>query len=315
MLTLVNETNHEADLVRLMLDGDTAAGIVVVKSTYDIDRGRVSLSARQRPVLRRPQTEDGITLEPETVLGKAAIDVLALGAAAGDGRTRISSVAVQIGEWSSQALVFGDRFWRRSLLRWSATEPQPFSQIPVTWAHAFGGVARFRDTPLLHPSNPAGKGYVADLDAYGEGTALPNIEDPSGRLEQPGQLVCPLSFAPLPTSSALRVDAARDDAKPGGFSKAIYNVAHPRHRMAELHGGERCEVRGWVGMPAEVFELPRERLVIEVHAESQRFEYSPQIDTLYLLPSKRQLVVVRRSTFTYDYVRGATRSARLRARR
>src|SRR5690606_6479106 len=139
MLTLVNETNHEADLVRLMLDGDTAAGVVIVKSTYDLDRGRAWLSARQRPVLRRPKTEDGITLEPETVLGKAAVDVLVLGAAAGDGRTGISSVAVEIGTWSSQALVFGDRFWRRSLLRWRATDPQPFSEIPVTWVTAFGG--------------------------------------------------------------------------------------------------------------------------------------------------------------------------------
>ena len=222
---------------------------------------------------------------------------------------------MHIEEWSIQALVFGDRFWRRSFLTWRATEPKPFSQIPVTWATAFGGVARFRDTPLPHPSNPEGKGYVVDLDAHGDGTALPNVEDPLDRLEQPGQLVCPLSFAPLPPSSALRVDAARDDSRPGGFNKAIYNVAHPRHRMTELHGGERCEVRGWVGMPAEVFELPRERLVVEVHAEAQRFEYYPQIDTLYLLPSKRQLVVTRRSTFTYHYVRGATRSVRLRARR
>ena len=42
MLTLVNETDHAADLVRLMLDGETAAAVVVVKSTYDLDRGRIN---------------------------------------------------------------------------------------------------------------------------------------------------------------------------------------------------------------------------------------------------------------------------------
>ncbi|HLT35235.1 MAG TPA: DUF2169 domain-containing protein [Enhygromyxa sp.] len=312
MLTLVNETDHAADLVRLMLDGETAAAVVIVKSTYDLDRGHASLSARQRPVLRKPASEEGITLEPETVLGKAAVDVLAIGAAAGDARTRISSVAVQIGAWSSTALVFGDRTWRRSLRRWSATEPQPFSAIPISWATAFGGVARFRGAPLPHAANPAGKGYLVDVDEHGEGAPLPNIEDPDDRLDHPGQLVRPLSFAPLPSSSALRVDAARDDSKPAGVTKAIFNVAHPRHRLAELHGGERCEARGWVGMPAEAFELPRERFIVEVRIDARRHEYEPRIDTVMLLPAKRQLVVVRRSTFTYPYIRTTTRSARLR---
>jgi hypothetical protein len=36
---MLNETNHEAELVRLSLDDERSAGIVVVKSSYDIDGG------------------------------------------------------------------------------------------------------------------------------------------------------------------------------------------------------------------------------------------------------------------------------------
>ena len=314
MLTLVNETKHAATLVRLVLDGHARTAVVIVKSTYDIDRGGEQLSRHQWPVFRGSRAMEGTTIEPETTLGKAGVDVVVLGDAAGDGRTGNGSIALGIGEWSSHALAFGDRFWRRARSRWRATAPQPFTQMPVTWATAFGGVAKFRGALLPHPSNPEGKGYIAELDAHGEGTALPNIEDPSDQLEQPGQLVCPLSFAPLPLSSALRVDTARDPSGPGGFSMAIYNVAHPRHRLAEIHGGERCEARGWVGMQAEVFGLPRERFVIEVRLGSQRYEYSPRIDSVLLLPRMRQLVVTRRAAFTYHYVCSHTPLARLRLR-
>src|SRR5690606_15505565 len=159
------------------------------------------------------------------------------------------------------------------------------------------------DVPVVHHGNPLGKGYIVDVDDQVDGTPLPNIEDPAELLTQPGQTVVPFGFAPLPISSGLRVEAALDDSKAAGVSKAIYNVAPPRHRLAELHGGERCEAHGWIGMVAEVFELPRESFVVEVRVADREYEFWPQLDTVCLLPTKRQLVVTRRATFTYQYVR------------
>ena len=40
MLKLINETNHEAELSRLILDDHNGVAVVVVKSTYDVERGR-----------------------------------------------------------------------------------------------------------------------------------------------------------------------------------------------------------------------------------------------------------------------------------
>lgn len=311
-MQLINETNHEAELVRLSLDNERSAGIVVVKSTYDIDGGRASLSRRQQRVLLRPEVEEDVEFEPEGVVGKVGVDVVAVGSAAGDGRTQTSAVSVRIGEWSSCAVVFGDRRWRRSMLRWTVTDPLPFSTMPVAWTTAFGGTARHNDVPMLHQGNPLGKGYIIDIDDRVDGSPLPNIEDPAELLTQPGQTVTPFGFAPLPISSALRVEAALGESKAAGVTKAIYNVAPPRHRLAELHGGEHCEVHGWVGMNAEVFDLPRDSFMVEVHVADREYEFWPQIDTVCLLPSKRQLMVTRRATFTYQYVRAAPRVARLR---
>src|SRR5690606_12453049 len=162
------------------------------------DHGHATLSRRQRRVLLRPETEEDTELEPEGVAGKLGVDVLAIGSAAGDGRTQTSAVSLRIGDWSSSAVVFGDRSWRRSMLRWTMTDPRPFSTMPVAWTTAFGGVARHDDVPMPHQGNQHGKGYLIDVDASVEGSPLPNIEDPAELLTQPGQTVAPFGFAPLP---------------------------------------------------------------------------------------------------------------------
>jgi hypothetical protein len=311
MMTLINETEHAAELVRLALDEQRTAGIVIVKSTYDIAAGQVTLSPRQRPVLFAPHDVGGVEFEPETVLGKVGVDILAVGSAAGGGDTRVSSVAMRVGDWSSHAVVFGDRVWRRSMLSWVATDPMPFAEVPVNWSTAYGGIARQNEVPIPHQGNPHGKGYVLEVDRSVEGLPLPNVEDPRDLVQRPGQQVQPFGFAPLPCSSTLRVESAvGPDGRPRG--KAIFNVAQPQHRIDQVVGGERCEVHGWAGMWADVFEVPLAGFVVEVDIEDRRYEFFPRIDTVCVFPSDRQLVIVRRSTFTYSYIRGTTRATRLR---
>jgi hypothetical protein len=218
---------------------------------------------------------------------------------------------MRIGSWSSYAIVHGDRSWKRSMLRWGSTNARPFSEMPVSWSTAFGGVARQNDTPIPHDANPRGKGYIIDTDGI-DGTPLPNIEDPEDLLEYPGQRVRPFGFAPLPCSSALRIESALDDSTIAGVNLAIYNVAPPQHRVSELRGGERCELQGWVGATSEVFELPVESFVVELAIENRSYEVWPRLDTVCVFTTQRQLVLTQRATFVYRYARGAARVARVR---
>ena len=312
-MRLINETDSEAQLIRLNRDHDTTAAALIVKSTYAIEGGRCTLSRRQQPVLREPRLIAGATFEPETVLKKSGVDIILAGSArAPAAGTRMMGIGVVLGEWVRQVLVVGDRVWQRRRWQWSASDPATFSEMPVTWANAFGGVARSNGAPSPHPGNPHGKGYVVDRDDRTEGEPLPNIEDPDSLLEQPGQAVEPVGFAPLPSSSSIRVNAALDDTKIAGVNRSIFNVAHPRNRVLELHGGERCELLGWAGMSGDSFALPTASFLVEVSVAGRVYELRPRIDTVYIFPATREVIVAQRATFTYQYIRKATRVARLR---
>lgn len=314
-MQLVNETESAATLVRVTRDEETMAAALVVKSTYEIDGGgRCGLKRRQAAVLTGPTEIEGADFEPETVLNKDGVDLLVVGVAqAPSPGTRMMAVGVAVGPWSQQVLVFGDRAWQRRTLDWTPSDPSTFDTLRVSWANAYGGVARCSGNPVPHPGNPNGKGYVIDVDASIADQALPNIEDPEQLLEYPSQTVEPVGFEPLPSSSMLRVATALDESKLAGVSRSIFNVAHPRHRCAELRGGERCELSGWAGLSAaDVFGLPAEEFVVVVTVDKHDYEFWPKIDTVCVFPSTRTLAVTRRATFTYRYARGAARVARLR---
>src|SRR5262249_7719394 len=77
----------------------------------------------------------------------------------------------------------GPRFWSDGLVQ-TASEPLPFTKMPLTYANAFGG-------PGYAP-NPVGKGFVS--------MELPNVEDPAAPLRARGDRREPASFGPLSSS-------------------------------------------------------------------------------------------------------------------
>ena len=91
------------------------------------------------------------------------------------------AVRARVGTLEKSLLVFGDRYWDGE----RATPPQPFEQMPLDWAHAYGGPD--------FAANPAGKGRTAE-----EGVRwLPNVELPGDRLLRPDQSVQPAGFGAL----------------------------------------------------------------------------------------------------------------------
>ncbi len=315
-MRFINETNHQATLVRVSRGQAGDAAAAVVKSTYRIEAGRCLPSPRPHALLKQPERVHGAVFEPDESLRKLGVDVLVVGAALGLGpETRWMPVGLDLGGWVSQVLVFGERQWRRRGRRWRQTEPETFSTLPVTWAHAFGGVATSLGAPIPHMGNPHGKGYVLEPGPHIDGLSLPNIEDPEHLIGEPEDAPCPFGFSPLPSSSAIRVEAALDPSRSAGVDASIFNVAHPRHRLDVVHGKERCRLWGWTGLrDDEAFEIPRETLELELRVGRVCETLTPQIDTVCIFPEQRELVVTRRATFTYDYARGVGRVARLRDR-
>jgi uncharacterized protein YjbI with pentapeptide repeats len=93
------------------------------------------------------------------------------------------SVRARIGAIDKTLYIVGDRHWKYRI----ASDPAPLTELPLTYANAFGGAG--------YALNPAGKGFNApeERDAL---HLLPNIEDPKNLISSPRDRPAPAGFGP-----------------------------------------------------------------------------------------------------------------------
>ena len=89
-------------------------------------------------------------------------------------------VVFGVGGWSKELLVIGDRSWKKGLLSDTMSDPEPFSEMPLGFARAFGGPG--------FAINPAGKGF--------DGLDLPNVEYRDKLIRKRRDRPTPASFGP-----------------------------------------------------------------------------------------------------------------------
>lgn len=136
--------------------------------------------------------------------------------------------------------VIGDRYWVGGLT--GATEPVPFTTMPISWECAFGG------NGVDH--NPLGKGRAEQSTPLGQDLiCLPNIEYPDNPTGRKGQQVTPASFSAIPPDWPQRArylgtydDIWQRDAFPGfpaDFDfRAFYCASDDQRFDQYLNGGE-----------------------------------------------------------------------------
>ncbi len=132
-------------------------------------------------------------------IGKDALDVgipkscgefLVNGTAHAPGGIPRPAVAVRasVGPIQKDLVVTGDRYWTGH----TPTEPRPFTEMPVDWAHAYGGAD--------YAKNPEGKGEV-EVEIEGvKIRPLPNIEAPRQQISSPNDRPDPAGFGPIDIS-------------------------------------------------------------------------------------------------------------------
>lgn len=147
-------------------------------------------------------------------------------------------VRATVGALQKDLAVYGDRYWTGS----TPTQPRPFTQMPIDWAHAFGGEA--------HAENPFGKG-VKEVEIEGVPIVpLPNIEAKNEPISSPRDRPLPAGFGPLDIGWPQRQRLAGthdqhwlENLFPG-FAKdidwEIHNLAYPdQRRQGFWETGER----------------------------------------------------------------------------
>lgn len=149
--------------------------------------------------LRDPDLQPRVPPHSDFWPHKRYTDVAVVGSAyAPEGRpVEEMRIGIEIGDRGKHVDVIGNRAVEWSGRRPRIGAPEPFEEMPLTPAQAYGGVD-FRvpfddederamgvtlnaDHPGLYPRNPWGKGYIASEEPL-EGFGLPNLENPSDRL-------------------------------------------------------------------------------------------------------------------------------------
>jgi uncharacterized protein YjbI with pentapeptide repeats len=96
----------------------------------------------------------------------------------------VSFVRLKLGSVDKRLAVLGDRRFGTGGI---PTEPEPFTEMPVDWAHAYGGAG--------FAANPLGKGFGAVEGPDGtKSHPMPNIEEPGRLMVNPSDKRTPVGF-------------------------------------------------------------------------------------------------------------------------
>lgn len=190
---------------------------------------------------------------------------------------------------------FGDRYWEGR----TASEPVPFTRMPIDWSRAYGGPG--------FALNPAGRGADPGAEAP---IPLPNIEYPDARLTRPDQPGRPAGFGPREVTHPERAALAGtyDDAwlktDFPGLARDLdwkhFNVAPPDQWLeGTLTGSEEWEFENL--HPDQ--RLLRGRLpgfatrcfVRHATPDGERFgEIATRLDTIWFFPEQECAILVGR---------------------
>jgi uncharacterized protein YjbI with pentapeptide repeats len=257
---------------------------LVVKGTFDLHPGGPATPA-EAPLY---PTGDEHLPEDEARAGpiryasdfaplKPAADLLLVGTCHAPGGEPVAEceVAFQVGEHRRVLRVSGDRDWVQRDGKWVASEPEPFVEMPLTWARAFGGEAA-KPTPgaSASPGSKPGGGKGHAPDAH-EG--VPHTPEEERYVRASGHEVGPpspaherffhanpvgkglaevvgpdgLSRHPLPNleDPAAPVTSPHDRPEPAGFGPLSASWALRRSRLGTY--GEDYVERRWPWFPED----------------------------------------------------------------
>ena len=170
-MNLINATGLEAGYTLGIQPDGRELLVVVVKGTFTLPVGgrEPSLAEDQQPLVETDEFtgEPGFSAplrEIDFAPKKPRCDVLLNGSAYapnGEPAERVN-VALRVGSWRKSFVVVGNRTWVRDVLWITASPPEPFKTMPISYDNAFGGVDQGEgetETDYYFLENHVGVGY------------------------------------------------------------------------------------------------------------------------------------------------------------
>jgi uncharacterized protein YjbI with pentapeptide repeats len=238
---------------------------------------------------------------------KPSGEVLVTGRAFAPGGKPAGAVMVRFafGSIEKKLAVLGNRYWMNG----NPSEPVPFTEMPIDYAHAFGGKG--------YAPNLSGKGIAPVETEHGPVVPLPNVEDPCHLIASRSDRPEPAGFGPYPLEWPQRYDKVGkrygrewlETRFPGpaeDFDAHFYNTAPADQQLDGFFAGHERFVLEGMHPSAARLEGALEELVVRAIAtqrtrgsdgeREERRQIATRLDTVHLFPHLERALLVFRGT-------------------
>ena len=315
MLQILNKTPFETGLSLYIDQHGINRVCVAVKATFNIPKNneKITLARKQLPVttINEYYGEPGkssIKYPTDIVLGKVSTDIALNGKAYAPGKKPIDKLttSLQIENLIKKIIVFGDRSWKKSIFDYSMTKPKLFTEMPIIYERAFGGIDDTHKDIKMHgiyDKNPIGRGYCINKKNY-QKIKLPNLENPdcliSSIKDIPDQPACYGCIEPVWGDNIKYSGTYNEDWRsnqfpllPTDFNLRFFNIASSR-LIADglLKGGETVKMENLSQQGYLEFSLPEIKLNCIFRLGNEQIFTKPDIWTVLFEPDEKRFYMV-----------------------
>ena len=318
-MELLNATRMQAGYTQGLRPDGRELLVVAIKGTFRLPQNGEDpqLADEQIPLVEADafSGEPGFSApvyESEYAPVKKRCDVLLNGSAyapRGGVATRVT-VSLQIGPVAKSFDVVGNRVWVSALLGTVASQPDPFTVMPISYDRAFGGIDVTHQDPAKHryyELNHAGVGFHQQTGReFIDGTPLPNTEESGRPVNEPRGSYRPMAFGPIGRAWQPRVKLAGTYDQnwidnifpflPPDFDELYYQAAPPDQQMDYPQGGEEVVLTSLTPEGYTSFRLPPVNMPVVFyprHGENQ--ETLAVVDTIVIEPDLQRFTMTWRA--------------------
>jgi hypothetical protein len=316
-LDLANETPFPAVLLATVLDTERMAASIVLRVTYTFDegplvRGQLALAPEQVWIVsRKPWESPQGQMEQDLPFMRGGVDLFVFGAARAAQRVPVPRMTVEVEispaetdgrrVFRRRAHVSGKRVWVRDSDALVPSRAAPFVEVPLAPESAFGGTSEWDGLSVPWMDNPAGVGFCM-LEAQVEGTPLPQLEEPDGRMsawsDRPP--VCGFGFCPMASTARFRNGfVLTDEFEMKEMRPQFFNAAYPAMIAPEARAGDLLRLSGVLHDGPLELVLPPAPASVRLRFGDTVAERIPFIDQIGVEVDVQRAFITYRFPFRY----------------
>jgi hypothetical protein len=303
-MELTNLTRYPAGLARMACKEDRIAASAIVRVTYEIRGGALVVSEDQPwEVSMRPWEGPKGWMDGDYIFYKEGVDVFLFGRAIPPGGEPASQMDVElrIGEGHTRRVrVFGPRVWERGASGLVASSPQPFPELPLTLANAFGGKDAWDGLTIAWQENPYGIGFFVSEESA-EGKRLPCIEEIDHLISAWDDKPPVAGLGPLPLGSPLHSKQGLEVSAEGAMkiTPRLFNAAFAPMIAKGIKPGDAVQITGVSASGPVRFRLPEIPFVLRLRFGAGAYELPFSMDQIGIEVDEERVFIAYRSPFRY----------------